>query len=255
MKNGFRLYAALRAASFHLIISTIIAIIAATLVFGIWYPYPYRNLAGGRDLFFLIFTIDIVCGPLLTMVIFNPIKSRGELLRDLIFIIAIQIAALAYGLHIVWQARPVYLVLEVDRFKVVAAPELDASAIALLPEKLQPGPTKGPIVVAIREPKNSEERERVLFESVQGGRDYAERPEFYIPYEDEAALKSLQRSKALPTFLKRHPNQQSNAWDLAAKKRLKVSQLKYLPVQGRHDWIAVLDKNGNIQGFLEGDGF
>jgi hypothetical protein len=29
----------------------------------------------------------------------------------------------------------------------------------------------------------------------------------------------------------------------------------YLPVIARQDWVAVLDKQGQIQGFLRGDGF
>ena len=48
--------------------------------------------------------------------------------------------------------------------------------------------------MALREPKDALERQKVLFESVQGGRDYAERPEFYLPYEGEAALKSLKHA-------------------------------------------------------------
>jgi hypothetical protein len=34
-----------------------------------------------------------------------------------------------------------------------------------------------------------------------------------------------------------------------------MAQWLYLPVMGRQDWDAVLDKQGQIQGFLRGDGF
>ena len=34
-----------------------------------------------------------------------------------------------------------------------------------------------------------------------------------------------------------------------------VAQWLYLPVIARQDWVAVLDKQGQIQGFLRGDGF
>ena len=41
----------LRAAGIHLGLSLLVAALAAALVFGVWYPYPYREISGGRALF------------------------------------------------------------------------------------------------------------------------------------------------------------------------------------------------------------
>lgn len=250
-----RIKSAVRASLLHLGCSLLVAALAAALVFGLWFPYPYRELAGGRELFLLIVAVDVVCGPLLTLVLYNPAKPRAELWRDLGLVVIIQLAALGYGLHVVWQARPAYLVQEVDRFKVVTLPELDAAEVAILSPALQLRSMAGPITVAIRQPKDAEEQQKVLFESVQGGRDYAERAEFYLPYEGEAALKSLQRAKPLSVFLQKQPTQEAAARALLTEKRLDMAQLHYLPVVGRQDWVAVLDAQGQIQGFLKGDGF
>ena len=250
-----RLRAATRAAALHLVGSVAVAVLAAALVFGFWFPYPYRDLAGGRELFLLIIAVDVICGPLLTMVLYNPAKPRAELCRDLGLVVLIQLAALGYGLHVVWQARPLYLVQEVDRFKVLSMPDLDMAEVRKLPIPMQVNWVKGPITVAIRAPKDAEEQQKVLLESVQGGRDYAERPEFYLPYEGAAALKALLRAKPLAAFLDKQPSQRSAAADLAASKGLDMAQLVYLPVVGRQDWVAVLDAQAQIQGFLKGDGF
>ena len=250
-----RIREASRAAALHFVGSVAVAALAGALVFWLWFPYPYGELAGGRELFLLIIAVDVVCGPLLTMVFYNAAKPRAELWRDLGLVVLIQLTALGYGLHVVWQARPVYLAQEIDRFKVVYAPDLDANKLNRLPALLQSSWTKGPITVGIRQPKDNEERQRVLFESVQGGRDYAERPEFYLPYEGDAALKSLQRAKPLSVFLQKQPTQEAAARALLAEKRLDMNQLHYLPVVGRQDWVAVLDAQGQIQGFLKGDGF
>ena len=94
-----------------------------------------------------------------------------------------------------------------------------------------------------------------MFESIQGGRDYAERAEFYLPYERDAALKSLKHATPLTAFFEKHPNQQAVARALLTEKRLDETQMLYLPVVGRQDWVAVLDAKGQIQGFLKGDGF
>ena len=255
MTIPFRFRAALYAASIHLLCSVGVGLLAGALVFGLWYPFPYRDMSGGRELFLLVVVVDVVCGPLLTVVLFNPIKPRAELWRDLGLVALIQLGALGYGLWTVWAARPLFLVQEIDRFKVITGPDLRGASVAGLPTKLQPHWWTGPLTVAIREPKNARERQMVLFESVQGGRDYAERPEFYLSYEGADALKSLKRAKPLSTFLQKQPMQQSAATELAAKKGADIGQWLYLPVVAQEDWVAVLDKDGQIQGFLKGDGF
>lgn len=255
MAFSIRARAATRAAAVHLICSVAVALLAGLLVFGLWYPHPYRELSGGRELFLLVILVDMVCGPLLTMVLFNPAKPRAELWRDLGLVALIQLGALGYGLWTVWEARPLFLVQEIDRFKVIAAPDLRGYSIAGLPAALQPRWWAGPLTVAIRKPKDEQEREKVMFESLQGGRDYAERPEFYLPYEGEAAVKSLQRAKPLAVFLQKWPDQHDAARKLALDMGADMAQWLYLPVVGRQDWVAVLDKQGQIQGFLPGDGF
>jgi hypothetical protein len=246
---------ATKAAVLHLFCSVSVAAIAAVLVFSLWFPYPYWNISGGRELFLLIAVVDVVCGPLLTLILFNRLKPRRELVRDLTLVAFIQLIALGYGLHTVWQARPIFLVQEIDRLKVIAGPMLDGHAVMALAPSLQPQWWKGPLTVAIREPKDALERQTVMFESIQGGRDYAERPEFYIPYDDAAALKSLVRAKPLAVFLQKQPSQQAAAQKLATEKGADMAQWFYLPVVARQDWVAVLDKRGQIQGFLPGDGF
>ncbi len=250
-----RIAAAGKAAAYHLLISLLVAAIAAALVFLVWYPYPYRDLSGGRELFLLVMGVDIVCGPMLTLVLFNPTKPKAELWRDMALVVLIQLGALGYGLWTVWQARPLYLVLEVDRFKVITQTTVDEAALGALPSELRPGLLAGTMVVGIREPKDAQEREKIMFEAAQGGRDYGERPDFYVPYTPTAAAKALVKARPLSVFLQKQPCQQTAATELASKNGADISQWMYLPIIARQDWVAVLDKQGQIQGFLKGDGF
>ena len=250
-----RIYSAIRVSLAHLLLSLLVAAIAGALVFLVWYPTPYESLSGGRELFWLVMVVDVICGPLLTAVLFNPAKPRRELWRDLTMVAIIQLGALGYGLQTVWAARPLFLVLEVDRFKVVGRPDLPVLSLSELASTIRPSFFSGPVAVAIRDPKDEKERQTVLFDSVLGGRDYAERPEFYLPYEGANALKSLKRAKPLAVFLQKQPGQQSAATGLATKKGADIAEWLYLPVMARQDWVAVLDKQGQIQGFLKGDGF
>lgn len=250
-----RLLPAFKAASIHFFGSLIVAAASAIFVFGLWFPYPYREVSGGRELFLLVIAVDVVCGPLLTMVLFNTAKQRAELWRDLGFVALIQLVALGYGLNTVWQVRPLFLVQETDRFKVIALKDITSRSLSALPAGLQPSWLSGPTTVAIREPKDSVERQKVMLESIQGGRDYAERPEFYLPYVGDDALKSLKRSKLIEPFLQKYPEQRTKAEALAKEGGAVLLDWRFLPVVGHQDWIALLDRQGQIQGFLKGDGF
>jgi hypothetical protein len=250
-----RYQVATKAAATHFLLSVLVALIAAVLVFGLWFPGAYRDMAGGTELFLLIVVVDIVCGPLLTLVLFNPLKSKQELLVDLGLVALVQIAALVYGLWTLWDVRPLYLPHEYDRFKVVSLNDLRGADTGVLPESLRPGFFKGPLQVSLREPKDAEEKNRVLFAALSGGADYGERPDFFTPFDAAAAKKTLPRSRAVKDFLARHPQQKAQMEKIAASLNLTVDQLRYLPIRSRKNWIAVLTPSGQIADFVPGDGF
>jgi hypothetical protein len=252
--NNIRLKSAVSAMGWHFAGSLLVALAVATLAFGFWFPYPFRQLAGGTSLFFIIMGVDIVCGPLLTFVLFNPGKPKRELLMDLSFVVVLQLAALAYGILTVHQTRPLYLVHEVDRFKVIALADVDAAELAKLPEALQPQLSKGPQTVGLRV-AIKEEREKVMFESVQGGRDYGERPSFYVPYDAAQAAKTYAKAKPVETFIKKHPSKQADIDKLQTQTGADAKQLRYLPIIARQDWVAVLNPKGELVGYVQGDGF
>lgn len=261
MAHSDRMLAAAKAAGLHFLGSLLVAAFAAALVFLVWYPYPYGALSGGRTLFLILVGVDVVCGPLLTMVLFNPLKPRHELLLDLSLILFIQLAALGYGLHTAYLARPLYLVHEVDRFRVITRfdygdVDVDVDdALAKLPKNLRVDWLEGPMTVGIRDPHDAKERQDVLFESVFGGRDYSQRPEFYVPYDLSYQGKALDRSKPLSRFLAHVPEVSDDAGTLLRKSGVSVEEARYLPVLHKQEWVAVLNQSAQVLGFLPGDGF
>jgi len=250
-----RLKAASKAALIHLSASALVASLAALLVLTVWYPYPYYLLSGGRNLFLILISVDVVCGPLLTLVLYNPKKPRRELFTDLSLVVAIQLAALVYGLNVVHAARPLFLVHEAARFSVVTMGDYgDADvdeALARLDAPLRPGWFKGPATVGIRIPSDPGERQEVLL----GGRDFVQHPEFYIPYDAAYRDKALVLAKPLRAFIDHYPATAEAAAEVLKQHGVALEEALFLPVQHRQDWVAVLDKSANILGFLPGDGF
>lgn len=259
MKLLVRLRDASRAALLHLLGSAVVACVAAAVVFLFWYPHPYNLLSGGGNLFAILIAVDVVCGPLLTLILVSPKKSRREFIVDILLIVAIQFAALAYGLVTVYQVRPLFLVHEVDRYRVISMPEygdIDVSKeLAALPVGLTPKFLGGPVVVGIRSPLSQAERQDVMLESAFGGRDYSQRPEYYVPYDTAYQLKAVQRARPLSGFLERYQDTAEEANKIAASQGITISDALFLPVLHKQDWIAMMDKSGRILGFLPGDGF
>jgi hypothetical protein len=116
----------LKAAGIHLLISVAIALLSLALVYGVWYPAPLDVALGVGAIFLMLLGIDITLGPLLTLVVYKPLKA--SLKFDLTVIACVQLAALLYGLHTVGSARPAYLVFTKDRFDLVQAYEVASLA-------------------------------------------------------------------------------------------------------------------------------
>src|SRR6187402_1763816 len=97
-----------KAAAIHLSISASIGLLAAALIFGVWYPPPYSKATGADELVLLLMGVDIVLGPMLTLVVFR--SGKKSLRLDLTVIAIMQTCALLYGMSVVVRARPVFIV-------------------------------------------------------------------------------------------------------------------------------------------------
>lgn len=235
----------------------LVAALAAALVFGVWFPYPYRDLVGGRDLFLLVIAVDVVCGPLLTLVVFNHMKSRRELTLDVSIVAVIQTMALLYGLLTVVQSRPVYLAFEVDRFRAVTYADIQHEALRPEDGGLQIIGWGRPTVIGVREPANGDEMLRSLDLSL-GGYDPAVRPDWWVPY---ATVHNtvLKRAKPLSELRGKKTAQEGLLIDEAIRESgLDESQLVWLPVTSFQStgWVALLEQSSTrIVAFVPLDGF
>ena len=243
----------LLAGGIHLAISLSVAMVMAALILGVWYPFPYYSISGGLQLFGMVAGIDAIVGPLLTLVVFNRAKPRTELLRDMAVITALQISALAYGMHTVFEARPIGLVFEVDRFRAITANEVLRQELPLAPPDLRQLPLWGPRIVATRQP-SPEEKPRA-FELALSGYDLGQRPSFWVPYE-ASKQQALARSRPIDDLIKHYPNDASAIQAELAELRVPTSDLRFLPLQARRgNWVVVLNQQGALVGFLGRDGF
>src|SRR5262245_27659918 len=91
------------ASGIHLLISAAIAGIALSVMLLVWYPGPLFEACGGTGLLFILIGVDVVIGPLITLIIFR-IGKRG-LRFDLCAIAVLQLSALLFGSYVLFEAR------------------------------------------------------------------------------------------------------------------------------------------------------
>jgi len=243
------------AAGVHLVSSAIVGAVAAALVFGLWYPTPFREISGGRELFLLVVTVDVILGPLITFAIFSLQKPRSELRLDLAIVVCLQLAALAYGLHTVWVARPVYLVFEVDRFRVVRALDIEAEALQRAPEAFRSLSNTGPKLIAAVPPTDEVAKLKSI-EMALAGVDINMQPETWRPYESVRAS-ALARAKPLSMLRLSLPNRGRDIDAILGELGVPIEALGFLPIIARETgWVALVDlSTAEIKGYLPFGGF
>jgi hypothetical protein len=245
----------IKASAIHLSLSMGVAVLAALLVFGIWYPYPYRDISGGRDLFMLVVSVDVVLGPLITLAIFDRRKPWAELRRDLFVVVILQVSALGYGLWTVAMARPVHLVFEIDRFRVVHAVDVPHEMVLQTPVGLTALPYTGPTVLGLRPFTNEGERMDATIAALQG-LSLSFRPDLWQTY-DASRKDVLRVAKPVSQLKARFPDQVAAISAALASKSEVADAAQYVPLAGRKDfWTVLVDgRNGDILGFLPLDSF
>jgi len=238
-----------RATAYHLLGSATVALLAAWLVFYYWYPPPLSQLAGGATLFMLVVVVDLVLGPALTAVVANPNKTYGHLIRDIGVILAIQIAALAYGLHTVFVARPVAIAFEVGMFRLVSATEIEAEQLDQAPPELRHLSWRGPVTLAAIKPSNEKEQ----FDTIQlglAGIHLAALPRYWRNYDDHAG-QAWELAIPIAKVLNRQPNLWQEIDKIASRAHVDPASLRILPLLARKaEGMVLLAPGGRVAGML-----
>lgn len=246
----------LQAAGWHLLASLLIAALVALLVFGLWFPGMYRYMSGGTSLLVLIMGVDVVLGPLLTFAVFDRSKGVAHLKRDIATIAVLQLSALMYGLYTVHLARPVALVFERDRFRVISAADVVGEDLPKASPPYRQLSWNGPWQIAVRDALVGQERNNSLATAVFDGVDTSQRPQFWIPYGDVERSKALQAARPLSLLVEKYPSDADTIRAaVAALGGGGIDSLRFLPVRTRNDAVALLAQDGSVAGFLPFDGF
>ncbi len=231
----------LKLALLHLSGSVLIAVCCGALVFGIWYPMPYWLFAGGQDLLVLMLSIDLVLGPVLTLVVGNPTKTARHLAVDISVIVVVQLAGLVYGLHAIWEVRPVAMVAESGVLRVVIAADILDKDWKDMPGGAGRWSFSRPVMMALRPPVGKAERQERTQWLMQGKMP-GSRPAYWQPYALSRA-DVVADAKPVDSLLAAFGGASRRALEGAVKQIGRPSsQLRAVPVLARDKgWWALID--------------
>jgi hypothetical protein len=227
-----------KAAGIHLSISVAIGLVVGVLLFGVWYPPPYFHAVGADVLVLLLVGVDVVLGPLLTLVVFKAGKRGLKL--DLAIIAVVQSIALVYGLSVVLESRPVFLVAATDRFVLVSAQDLDPAdlAKATRPEFRTLSWT-GPRTVGAKGPEAGEAANDLLFSGLSG-KDIERFPEYYVEYAD-VAHDLLKNARPLADIRQHASSDEAASLDDAVRRsKVAPDAIVGVPLQTRREFLLIL---------------
>jgi len=225
-----------KASGIHLILSVAIVGAVLLLMLTVWYPWPLFAAAGGSHLIFILASVDVTIGPLITLIIFK--SGKKSLKFDLTVIALLQFAALCYGVQAVYHARPIYMVFTVDRFDLVMARDIDAEDLAAVKQpQFRRLPLGGPRFIAVAEPTDPKLVSQVL-SSALTGKDLQMFPQYYVDY-SQLAAQALAKARPVASLRER------DAATLDAFLRshnLTDDAVRFLPLRApKRDGAVILD--------------
>ena len=224
-----------RASGFHLVISLLVGLVLLALCWFMWYPAPMLMAIGGQEIFLLVVGIDVVLGPLLTLVVFK--SGKKTLKFDLAVIALLQIAALVYGVGTLLEARPAYVAALGDKFQVIQATEVTDANLVKAKTSL---PWWGPRWVGTKAPTDRYDIDAVNdVATVGGGRGHF--PQLHVPY-DSMAKELIQRAQPIAALKKINSAQAAEIDAWLAKHGYTEQTAKFQPITiSASEFVVMID--------------
>ncbi len=181
--------------------------------------------------------IDVIVGPLITLVIFDTRKK--SLIFDLAAIALLQLSALTYGVYAMYSGRPVFGVFVENRIVIVAASAVDDESLAKAKHaEFRTLPVDGPKWVFADSPTDPKEREAIAF-AAQVGMGVQNLPQYFAPY-SERRSEIAEAERPLSLLSKLSPDEQRLLDETLIREGRRSEQARFVPVLTRQMMLTAL---------------
>jgi hypothetical protein len=238
----------LKAFGAHLLISALLFTVIVVLTVWLWYPPPFFWIDGGVQITLLAASVDIIAGPLLTLIVYRPHKPG--LVMNLAVIAAIQFGALAWGVRVLYEQRPVLMAFvgsNQNRFFPITAGQASAGERSI--EELQALSPGRPSMVFIDLPENPDEAKALLTSATTTVLRHTERFHAIDP-ERLARIASAERSRKV--YEATSPAYIQGIDRFVAAHANDADQYAFIPLYGRFGaaLLAISKADGHLGGVV-----
>lgn len=238
-----------QAFSIHLGLCAVLYVVLLYLILLHWYPQPYFAADGGWQGIRLITGVDLVLGPLLTLIVFNP--GKPGLRRDLTLIGILQIVAIVWGTWLVYEQRTAMVTYAYGSFYTLNPEQLQSAGekairIAEQAETIPP-------YSFIHLPENPRERTEFVLKNVFAGKPLHQLGDRYETLGKSNMSEMLAQDLKLDQFLSISEQNQHNINRFLAQHGGKLEDYAFFPLVGRYQepLLALRRSDGKILDTLD----
>jgi hypothetical protein len=238
-----------QASLIHLGLSAVIYIVLLYLIVFVWYPQPYFGADGGWQGVRLITGVDLVLGPLLTLIVFKA--GKPGLKRDLSLIALLQIAALVWGTWIVHGQRTVMVTYAAGNFYAINGEEVrnaGGKAPAIAAQATHP-----PAYALVRLPTDKKERTRLIMRTILSGRPLQQLGERYEPLDAKTLPEVLAGSQDINGYIKVAQKNRALVDQFLAEHGGTIADYAFFPLYCRYQSLILVlhRRDGSVAGKLD----
>ncbi len=168
-----------RAFFIHFAISFAVFVVLAYLVLRIWYPHIFFESDGGWQGMRIIVLVDLVLGPLLTLVVYKA--GKPGLKFDLSAIATVQLLCLTAGVWIVYAERPIAMVYIDGQFTSMSAESYTQAGVDVPDLESIPGPYPKWVMVDL--PDDVAAQHTIRRDALQNQRTLETLTQYYQPFD------------------------------------------------------------------------
>lgn len=206
------------------------------MIFGVWFPKGMASFLGGTELYKIIVVVELLVGPVMSLIIYNHAKGKFELLTDYLIIAALQFSALVYGLIVVYESRPVFEVFAKDSiFMVVVGEFSEDDFVGADTSFSEYSVIDGPKRVCVSLPTDPLDKKELML-SALGGKDVQYYPKYYRDCMDGELNDAALDAESLEGVVK----------DKGIDIDLPRAEFTWLPVISRFGAVVEIYPQGNI---------
>ena len=221
-----------KAFAIHFAISLVIFFILLFFILAQWYPEPLFSNDGGWRVIRIIIGVDLILGPVLTLMVFKV--GKPGLKFDLAMIAIVQALALSWGVWVTYNERPVAYVYTLDYFTPVPAYQLAEQGITS--KELKKYGDSSPVYIYSDIPK--EKVSQSIVKSMKAGKPLYLLTEYYKNMSSEQSKILKDGSMNLEKYVKDKPKlKQLYKNALLSTVQTNVS---YLALHSREKWNTVI---------------